>query len=381
MDRARSVRRLPLLLAPLLAGLVACAPATAPAAPTPKPPAAPATAAQGQQAEWDRLVAAAKAEGSLTVFGPAPDALRNALLTFSKQYPDIQLEYTGGFGRVFVSRILPEREAEQYLWDVQVGGSGTAISEFLPRGVLDPLKSALVLPEVLEDGNWRGGFDAGFQDMAGRFIYAFQGSLVPIVFVNRDVIPESELSQIEQLTDARWKGKIVWDDPRTNGVGSTNGAHLLSLLGRDFMARLLDQDVVITTDQRQLAERLVRGSLPIGIGVDLPVLLTMQKEGVGQNVKPLAPDSPTGARVGSFWGNATLINRAPHQNAARVFLNWLLSREGQGQWVRAAEAASRRLDVPAPEGTLPGPQHRVIDDEPNFHFQREMTDLAKELIK
>jgi iron(III) transport system substrate-binding protein len=337
--------------------------------------------AQGNQAEWDRLVAAARAEGALAVFGPAPEALRNALLTFSKQYPEIQLEYTGGFGRVFVPRILAEREADQYSWDVQVGGSGTAISEFVPRGVLDPIRPALVLPEVLDDSKWRGGFDAGFQDTAGQFIYAFQGSLVPVVFVNRDVIPESELGQIEQLIDPKWQGKIGWDDPRTNGVGSTNGAHLLSLLGRDFMTRLLEQDVVILTDQRQLAERLVRGSLPIAIGVDLPILLTLQKEGLGQNVKPLALDSPAGARVGSFWGNATLINRAPHPNAARLFLNWLLSREGQVEWVQAAEAASRRLDVPAPEGTLPGPQHRVIDDEPNFHFQRETTDLAKELLK
>jgi ABC-type Fe3+ transport system substrate-binding protein len=327
------------------------------------------------------VAAAAKREGAVSVFGPAPDVLRNALLTFSKRYPDIQVEYSGGFARVFVPKVLAEREAGQYLWDVHVGGSGSAFSELAPQGAYDPLRTALLLPEVLDDSKWRGGFDAGFQDNGKQLVYAFQGSVVPTVMVNRDVLPESELSKIEQLTDPKWKGKIVWDDPRTNGIGSTNAALLLAILGKEYMQALLQQDPVVTTDQRQLVDRLVRGSLPIGIGVDLQVLASFQKQDLGKNVKPLDLDSPAGARVGSFWGNAMFMNHAPHPNAAKVFLNWLLSQEGQSEWVKAAEAASRRLDVPAPEGTAPGPQHRVIDDEASFNFQSEVTTMAQEIVK
>lgn len=41
-----------------------------------------------------------------------------------------------------------------------------------------------------------------------------------------------------------------------------------------------------------------------------------------------------------------LVNRAPHPNAAMVFLNWLLTKEGQTAWSKGMGYVSRRLDVP-----------------------------------
>jgi ABC-type Fe3+ transport system substrate-binding protein len=41
-----------------------------------------------------------------------------------------------------------------------------------------------------------------------------------------------------------------------------------------------------------------------------------------------------------------MLNRAPHPNAAVIYLNWLLSKEGQALYSKGAETSSRRLGVP-----------------------------------
>jgi ABC-type Fe3+ transport system substrate-binding protein len=51
-----------------------------------------------------------------------------------------------------------------------------------------------------------------------------------------------------------------------------------------------------------------------------------------------------GAISGGF-GSISLINKAPHPSAAKVFLNWFLSREGQTSWQRNVDSNSLRVDI------------------------------------
>ena len=52
-----------------------------------------------------------------------------------------------------------------------------------------------------------------------------------------------------------------------------------------------------------------------------------------------------GASIGSGFGTVSYLNRAPHPNAARVFVNWLLSREGQTAWQKHTGRNSLRTDI------------------------------------
>ncbi|HZD41183.1 MAG TPA: hypothetical protein VE131_10705, partial [Terriglobales bacterium] len=54
-----------------------------------------------------------------------------------------------------------------------------------------------------------------------------------------------------------------------------------------------------------------------------------------------------GTHIGTGAGCIALLRRAPHRNAARVFINWFLDREGQMTWTKAVNLQTRRLDVPA----------------------------------
>jgi iron(III) transport system substrate-binding protein len=364
------------------AALAACAP---PQAAPPKPPAAPTSpvpAAQSAPTAWDRTLAAARQEGRVVVLGPPGDTYRAAISAFQQAHPDVQLDFTGVNPRDVIGRLLSERDAGQYLVDLYVGGPDTAHSQLRPKGALEPLKPALVLPDLLQDSQWVGGVDAGFMDKDGRYVYAFQGFVGPLIRVNRGTVPESELSRVEQLVDPRWKGKIVWDDPRTAGSGRPDLAHLLMVLGEDFVRRLMQQELVVTTDRRQLSEWLVRGTHPIAGGIDAASLLPFTSQGVGLNVLPLDKDSEAGSRLRPGFGNVALFQAAPHPNAASLFINWLLSKEGQTAWVRETQNNSRRLDVDGPAESAPNPKatYRVVNHEELAPYQEVINDLARQYL-
>ncbi|MFZ4215052.1 hypothetical protein ACOZB2_27070, partial [Pantoea endophytica] len=179
-----------------------------------------------QAEDWNQIVAAAEKEGSVTVFGPAIQSYRQSIEQFKAAYPKIKLEYTGSTSPEFEARIRSERRVKRYLWDVTVlGFSGSAFTQQVPEGWFDPIRPAIINPDVLADKNWLGGFSAGFLDKKQQFIYAFQAGKQNNVNIDRSVIPESQLSSLDGLLDPKWKGKIAILDPRTRGNG-----HLITLL-------------------------------------------------------------------------------------------------------------------------------------------------------
>jgi iron(III) transport system substrate-binding protein len=340
------------------------------------------TAANNWQAEWEKTVAAAKQEGRVVVGGGPGEAFRRALTGFQDAFPDIKLEFTGASGRDYGPRILAERQAGQYLWDVHVGGPDTPNAMLKPRGVFDPLRPALILPEILDDSRWLGGFDDGWMDRERQFIYAFGGRLTPHILVNREFISNAELNSVEQLLDPKWKGKISWNEPRTTGAGSALAAYWLVVKGEGWVRQLLGHGVVITRDLRQLAEWLVRGRYPISIGAAARDIRQFQVHGLGLKIEPLAPRSVLGSRLGPGFGTVMLINRAPNPNAAKVYINWLLSKAGQGRWVEVVQENSRRLDVPGPPDTAPDPtvQYTNVNKEEYLPFMVKARELAKEVL-
>src|SRR5437868_162635 len=70
-------------------------------------------------------------------------------------------------------------------------------------------------------------------------------------------------------------------------------------------------------------------------------------------MKDLEPEGVLGTYLTVGVGAATLLNKAPHPNAARVYLNWLLTKDGQTEWVKGTNFSSRRLDVAPPPGATP----------------------------
>lgn len=101
-------------------------------------------------------------------------------------------------------------------------------------------------------------------------------------------------------------------------------------------------DLVLGRDQRLLAENLAKGKVAIMIGLTYYSYLPFVKASLP--IKPLsALKEGTYATGGS--GNLAIIRNPPHPNATRVFVNWVLGREGQDLLSRALGQGTRRIDV------------------------------------
>jgi len=83
-------------------------------------------------------------------------------------------------------------------------------------------------------------------------------------------------------------------------------------------------------------------------------------------------------------GTVALFNRAPHPNAAKVLVNWLLTQEGQVAVSKQTGYNSRRTDVPpvSPSTVVePGKTYPQVESEENYHFFLRAMEISKELIK
>ena len=334
---------------------------------------------------WADIVKAAEAEKQVNIAGPPGDAFRAAISdAFKKAYPKINVELLGGSGRDKVARILRERQAGVYNWDLYISGPTSALAAFKPIGGFDVFRGMFVLPEVKDDKNWIGGLEAGWADVEKKLYYTFAGSLAgDNVHVNWDIVPQGAIKSAQDLLDPKWAGKIVMQDPRVEGKG-LNDALVLSLAyGEDFIRKLLrEQKIIITGDRRQLVEWVVRGRYPIALGLNNYFLTTFQEKGVGKNV--IAATDP---RTAIYWSSGSsgigLFNRAPHPSAAIVYVNWLLSKSGQVEWNKT-QTNSRRVDVPPfdPATALkPGSNYRNTQAEDMIPARQKIERIAAESIQ
>jgi iron(III) transport system substrate-binding protein len=344
--------------------------------------AAGASAAAARDAEWQAVVEAAKREGTVALMGPTGNDNRDALVVpFQEQY-GITVEYLSATAANLAPRLQSERAAEKYLWDVLVAGALEKI--FVPMKVLDPLEPAL-LPETKDPQKWRGG-DLEFLD-AERTALVMSPFRRGTLFVNTSLVRPDEFTSYRDLLDPKWKGRIVIDDPRRAGPGQSTFAffYMHPQLGPEFIRALVRQELTVLADVAQELDVVGQGRFPILVGGSDATAKQRIKLGV-----PLAIVDTTrlqeGSDVNPANGEVGLINRAPHPNAARVYLNWLLSKEGQTSWARGTGYVSSRLDVPT---DLPDiepwrvPQLNEIKtyggDAPEI-FETKVVPLVRELL-
>ncbi len=295
--------------------------------------------------EWERTIAAAKKEGKVTVIADVTAALRDALtLEFQKKF-GISVEVFGVTGRELAPRVIAERKAGMFSWDIYIHGPSTALEALLPVGAFDPLEPTLILPDVKNPKTWRGGA-IEFLD-PGKTVMVMTPFQRGTIFYNTNLVNPKEFKSYKDLLDPKWKGKIIVDDPRKAGPGGSTFVffYLHPDLGTDFIRALGKQQLTLFRDYAQEADAVGQGRYPLLIGTADFVVNSKAKQGV-----PIATvDSSQlkeGSDVSSANGNLALFNRAPHPNAAKIYINWLLSKEGQTIFARVNGYVSARLDVP-----------------------------------
>lgn len=317
---------------------------------------------------WDSTVAAAKKEGRVTVSGPVGNSWREALTSFSKDY-GIRVEFTAAHGADFWPRFEQEQKLGKSLWDLRISAPDVNSYGLLARGDrIADLRAMLILPEVTSDAAWYGGYDAIYTDNAKKYFAGFGMVASPVAWVNRDVLPEAELASFHDLADAKFKGKVTTLDWR-GGSASNNFALMLAdpKYGADFIRKLvIDNEIVVTTNSKQQVDWLVRGNYPVAISVTSNLLFNMQETGLALNVKPL----PGPLKYSSSFGGLIAFQNPPNPNAAKVYANWVMTREAQDRIAKSANYNSRRTDVAPGE-----PQTQVDFDRLSEYVNTQSEDM------
>jgi iron(III) transport system substrate-binding protein len=365
----------------------ACAPAAPAAAPT-APPAATATPAPASLAagEWDQIVAAAKREAAVSVIGPVGSVSRDALAAgFNRVYPEIQVDYNGLTGAQTGPKVLNELAANQNTTDVIVTGTTTAIVSLMPARAVDPIPPLLVGPNVRDQSVWLGN-KLTFADSQQQFNLVFSGYVKAPIVYNPDMVDPAQFTSYRDLLDPKWKGKIAMRDPRQAGGGlaSVTFMYTTPSLGKDYLQQLFKQDVVISTDDQQLVDWVARGQYPIIIGPSD----TLVNEYVSKGL-PVRDLDSAHMKEGAYYtagnGSLVVVHNAPHPNAVKVYLDYLLSRAGQTEWTKSQGFPSLRRDVPTDnvlDLLIPkeGVTYQQNSSEPMVKMQGEIVEFLKSVI-
>lgn len=247
-----------------------------------------------------------------------------------------------------LQRMRAERRAGLKLVDIYFGGAATFLTEMIPGDLVEPLDVVLTLPEVKAPKLWRNG-EIPFIDR-GHLAIAFSSYPSGIVIINTNLVKPGEITSYDDLMNPKWKGKILTRDPTIPGSGeafwTVTGAALKGWdWVREFVAR---QEPVVTRDMRLMLDWLAQGKTPIAIGANEGPVWEYIQTGAPVGWSALK-DGGYDAVGGTVLG---LVDGSPHPNAAKVFLNWLLSKEGQELVTPYVGTPSLRLDV-STEGLNP----------------------------
>jgi len=293
------------------------------------------------QNEWDKTIDAAKREGRVVVSVPTSAELRKEFETgFQKKYPGIDLELNVARGASNINKIVEEDKAGVRSFDLHIGGTTSIVTGPLTQNLLEPIPLWMLLPEVRDAKNWWGGHI--WIDNAKKYIYSFTAYITETLWYNSNLVKPEEITSYDHLLDPKWKGKIAILDPRTPGSGESTWGFLWKIKGEQYLNKLAAQEMIVGRNLRQLAETVTRGKAALSIGISYYTYLPFVKAGLP--VKPL-PNLKEGFYAASGSGNVAVLKNAAHPNAGKVFLNWMLSKEGQTGFTKALGQPTRRLDV------------------------------------
>jgi iron(III) transport system substrate-binding protein len=268
--------------------------------------------AHAQDADWDKIVAAAKAEGSVTFYTSfLGDKNQLALVQKFEDETGIKVNLLDVRVSELEQRLQAEAAAGKVVADVFLCGVDTvdanAATGIIGKMGTVPNQSALKP-------------DLKATDIRTPIYMTASGMLI-----NSNLIPEGqEPKHWTDLLDPKYKGKIIADDFRAQGAGFYWFQATLHNLGEDFERNLAKQDLTFSRQQVDDQLRVARGEYMIKIPQNFSIY-NSSMAGKGLPVKMVFPeDGATYATVA-----LSIPTGAPHPNAAKVLINWYLSQEAQ----------------------------------------------------
>lgn len=357
---------------------VACSPSAAPVAAPPSAPGAPAGGTAAWQQEYDQLVAAAKKEGKLIGLSLVGDGYRKTMDAFEATFPGITTELqTFNSASIWGPKVAEERKAGIFSFDIAMVAPGSALRTYREAGFWEPYRNYLIRPDIRDDKMWTSGFEDNWVDTKKELAFATDLTVRNSVGINTKLVQDGEVKSSLDLLNPKWKGKMIVSDMRTGDIRLSITAMRLSHGDEAARRLLMETETTMSRDARIVVEGFVRGRYPVAVGVRAEVYKEFVDQGVAGDTKMLSlPDIDFVPRNCVF-----MFTKAPHSSAAKLFINWILTKQGQEIFTRVTAGNSPRTDVP-PTDPSRFPKdlkaYRVVNREEEFDALLKTDELLKQ---
>lgn len=325
----------------MILGACAARPEATPAAPPPGQTAAPGATKQAWEQDWERTLAEARKEGKIVVYTGYGAEWREALSAAMSRKYGITVEAMTGRSAEIAERVMREQKNRVFQADAIIVGSSQFLLTFQPGGVLQPMDKTLVLPEVIDPKAWWQG-QLPWLDRDKTY-FQFYDYVVPSLVTNSDMVKPGEIKSWKDLLNPKWKGQIVINDPTTSGSGQKlMTVFAYGIMDWDYVSALAKHEPVLQRDTRLMVEWIARGKYPMVLAPHTETAFEFAKAGA-----PLAFNNPAeGTYLTAGFGFVGQPKGSPQPNAGKVFINFLLSKEGQTLSSKATGHHSARADTP-----------------------------------
>lgn len=307
---------------------------------------------QNVSPEQQALIDQAKKEGKLVVYGGTPEPWLNEILgAFSKKYPFINTsEYFRAGGNKLYTKLLTEIQAGQNKADIFASANTSDLVDFKKRGLLLEYKSpeGEAVFDQLKDSGWWYGY-----------------RITPISFAyNPQNLPDNEAPKSWQdLLDPKYKGKIAFED---SGSGSqfTQWYAMKNILGDEYWEKLSKQEPKIYNSSGLIMQGLMTGEILVAGSTEA---WRLYQEGTLKGSPIKGVFAPEG--VAGMVATMGIVKDAAHPAAAKLFVDWSLSEEGQRLCnAQILGGHSTRDGVEAPKGLPELSSFKLITPTDNADF-------------
>lgn len=315
-------------------------------------------------ADWDKVIAAAKQEGTVTFYTglPGNPSTKKVADAFEAKY-GIRVNALEMRATELRERIRAERAGGRPIGDLM----HSSINQ--TRQILNEDGNIEKVPLPPNGNRIRKDLAANWPDHDVQ---------IPTFLLNYGILANAQATDAPKvwadLADPKWKGKILADDFRATGGGNSWFSVTTEKYGRDFHNKLAQNTVAFTRDQREAERRVARGEYSLY----LPWLLNYLPSLKGLPIKPVIPQDG----VIYLIYTTAILAKAPHPNAARLLEDFMVSEEGQA--IYAAEGLLPTMDGKA-ASKLPPDLAFLADIKLLGASKLELTDqmiaTAKEIYK
>jgi iron(III) transport system substrate-binding protein len=279
------------------------------------------------RASADAILDGAKKEGQVVFYASMETSSAQQLVSqFETKYPFIKVDYTRIGSEKMSPRLIGEAQARKVRADV-VHQSGFDFYGVLQKGIFEsynsPERAALPLEYRDEKGYW-----------------TINSATLNVIGYHKRQVPAAEVPRsFWDLTAPKWKGQLLMDENESKWM-----AGMISYYGEarimELMRKLAAQDIQFRAGHSLIQTLMAAGERPITVVAFANGVERLKKEGAP--VDWIAPEVVIGLTFG-----LGLVKDAPHPNAARLLIDFILSREGQQIIADVGYYAPRR-DVSSP---------------------------------